>query len=270
MYELSRFHLAVLMVITLGACSAGKSVTSAKTSSVNVLCYNIHVANPPSAAKTKKDIPAIAKVINDVNPDIVLLQEVDVHTARSGKDVHQAEELAKSSKMAYFFAKGIDHDGGEYGIAILTHYPIIEKKRYPLTTIAGTNGEPRVLATVLLELPGKKRLLVACTHLDAQRGDTNRLVQIKEVTDILKDQPYPVILAGDLNAPEGSAVIDILDQHFTRSCKDCGFTIPVENPRRCIDFISFTPGKFEVEKHQVIQEKYASDHLPVNAVLRFK
>lgn len=269
MYEISRFHLALLMILTLGACSAGKTVTSAKTSSVNVLCYNIHVANPPSV-KNKKDLPAISKVINDVKPDIVFLQEVDVHTNRSGKDVHQAEALAKSTNMAFFFAKGIDHDGGEYGIAILTHFPIIETKRFPLTTIASTNGEPRVLATALLELPGNKRLLVACTHLDAQRGDSNRLVQIKEVTDLLKDQPYPIILAGDLNAPEGSGVINILDQHFTRTCKDCPFTIPVENPKRCIDFISFTPGKFEVEKHVVIQEKYASDHLPVNAVLRLK
>lgn len=270
MYELSRFHLALLMVITLGACSAGKNVTGAKTSSVNVLCYNIHVANPPSAAKTKKDIPAISKVISDAKPDVVLLQEVDVHTARSGKEVHQAEALAKLNNMAYFFAKGIDYDGGEYGIAILTHYPILETKRYPLTTVAGTNGEPRVLATALLQLPGNKRLLVACTHLDAQRGDTNRLVQIREVTAILKDQPYPIILAGDLNAPEGSAVINILDQYFTRSCKNCAFTIPEKNPTRCIDFISFSPGKFEVEKHQVIQEPYASDHLPVNAVLRLK
>jgi endonuclease/exonuclease/phosphatase family metal-dependent hydrolase len=269
MYEISRFQIALLLVITLGACSAGKKVTTAKTSSINVLCYNIHVANPPSV-KNKKDLPAIAKVINDVKPDIVFLQEVDVHTNRSGKDVHQAEALAKSTNMTYFFAKGIDHDGGEYGIAILTHYPIIETKRYPLTTIPGTGGEPRTLATALVELPGNKRLLIACTHLDAQRGDSNRLVQIKEVTALLKDQPYPVILAGDLNAPEGSPVINILDQYFTRSCKDCAFTIPVINPRRCIDFISFTPGKFEVEKHVVIQEQYASDHLPVNAVLRLK
>ncbi|RPD40672.1 endonuclease [Chitinophaga barathri] len=233
------------------------------------MCYNIHHANPPSTPD-KIDIPAIAKVISDTKPDIVALQEVDVHTDRSGKSLHQSEELARLSGMKSFFAKGIDYGGGEYGVAILSRYPILETNRYPLTTVAGTNGEPRVLATALLQLPGNRKVLMACTHLDAQRGDTNRTVQIREIMEILKKQQYPVIIAGDLNAPENSSVINTLDQHFTRSCTNCGFTIPVENPRRCIDFIAFSQGKFETVSHNVIQEKYASDHLPMTAVLHLK
>lgn len=263
-------YASACIMMALAACSGSKSATDkAQEANINVLSYNIHHANPPSS-KDKIDIPAIAKVISDVKPDVVALQEVDVHTDRSGKDLHEAEELARLSGMKSFFAKGIDYGGGEYGIAILSRYPILETKRYPLTTVAGTNGEPRVLATALLELPGGRKVLMACTHLDAQRGDTNRSVQIKELTEILSKQPYPVIVAGDLNAPEGSSVINTLDERFQRSCEHCAFTIPVENPRRCIDFIAFTPGKFETVSHTVIQEKYASDHLPVNAVLRLK
>lgn len=262
-------YATALSLTALAACSGPKAVTGAQQADINVLCYNIHHANPPST-KDKIDIPAIAKVIADSKPDIVALQEVDVHTDRSGKTLHQAEELARLSGMKSFFAKGIDYGGGEYGVAILSRYPILETNRYPLTTVAGTNGELRVLATALLQLPGNRKVLMACTHLDAQRGDTNRQVQIREVMDILSKQPYPVIVAGDLNAPENSSVINTLDQHFSRSCTDCGFTIPVENPRRCIDFVAFTPGKFETVSHTVIQEKYASDHLPVNAVLRLK
>jgi endonuclease/exonuclease/phosphatase family metal-dependent hydrolase len=262
-------YATAFSLTALAACSGPKAFTGPQQADINVLCYNIHHANPPST-KDKIDIPAIAKVIADSKPDIVALQEVDVHTDRSGKTLHQAEELARLSGMKSFFAKGIDYGGGEYGVAILSRYPILETNRYPLTTVAGTNGEPRVLATALLQLPGNRKVLMACTHLDAQRGDTNRQVQIREVMDILSKQPYPVIVAGDLNAPENSSVINTLDQHFSRSCTDCGFTIPVENPRRCIDFVAFTPGKFETVSHTVIQEKYASDHLPVNAVLRLK
>jgi endonuclease/exonuclease/phosphatase family metal-dependent hydrolase len=262
-------YATAFSLTALAACSGPKAFTGTQPADINVLCYNIHHANPPST-KDKIDIPAIAKVIADSKPDIVALQEVDVHTDRSGKTLHQAEELARLSGMKSFFAKGIDYGGGEYGVAILSRYPILETNRYPLTTVAGTNGEPRVLATALLQLPGNRKVLMACTHLDAQRGDTNRQVQIREVMDILSKQPYPVIVAGDLNAPENSSVINTLDQHFSRSCTDCGFTIPVENPRRCIDFVAFTPGKFETVSHTVIQEKYASDHLPVNAVLRLK
>lgn len=257
------------LLLILSGWAATATAQKGKQPSVNILCYNIHHANPPSI-KDKIDIPAIARVISNTAPDIVALQEVDVHTDRSGKELHQAAALAKLAGMRYFFAKGIDYGGGEYGVAILTKYPVLETKHYPLTTLPGTNGEPRVLATVLLQLPGKQKLLMACTHLDAQRSDSNRLVQIKEIMNILKDQPYPVILAGDLNAANGTLVINELDRHFTRSCDDCAPTIPVENPRRCIDFVAFSPGKFEVVKHAVIDEKYASDHLPVNAVLRLK
>lgn len=263
-----RNSVLILLSVLFAGCAANRFV-STTTGTVNVLCYNIHHANPPSVAD-KIDIPAIAKVISNTAPDIVALQEVDARTDRSGKSVHQAEALAKLSGMGYFFAKGIDYGGGEYGVAILSKFPILETKRYPLTTVPGTNGEPRVLATALLQLPGNSRVLMACTHLDAQRGDTNRLVQIGEIMEILKEQPYPVILAGDLNAAAGGGVINTLDQHFTRSCDTCAPTIPVVNPRRCIDFIAFTPGKFEVLKHEVVPERYASDHLPVNAVLRLK
>lgn len=263
--------LFLLAAVLVAGCGAHRPVTAETplASTINVLCYNIHHANPPSV-KDKIDIPAISKVIGSTAPDIVALQEVDVYTDRSGKALHQAEALAKEHGMQYFFAKGIDYGGGEYGVAILSKYPVLETKRYPLTTLAGTNGEPRVLATALLQLPGNKRLLMACTHLDAQRSDSNRQVQIREIMGLLKDQPYPLVLAGDLNAANGTPVIDELDRHFTRTCSDCAPTIPVENPRKCIDFIAFSPGKFEVLKHVVIPEKYASDHLPVNAVLRLK
>jgi endonuclease/exonuclease/phosphatase family metal-dependent hydrolase len=42
----------------------------------------------------------------------------------------------------------------------------------------------------------------------------------------------------------------------------------VIKPTKAIDFISFAPaGKFHVLNHQVIPERYASDHLPVVAEL---
>lgn len=262
-----RYFAAFLAIISLAACTAGKHSQSAKTTSVSVVSYNIHHANPPSA-DGKIDMDAIARVLIAAKPDLVALQEVDVHTTRSGSSLHQAEDLAKRLGMKAFFSKGIDYAGGEYGIAVLSKYPVLETKRYPLTTLAGTNGEPRSLATMLVEMPGGKKVLMACTHLDAQRNDSNRLVQMREMTEILSKQPYPVIVAGDMNAAAGGPVIAQLDAHFQRSCTDCAPTIPVINPRRCIDFIAFTKGKFAVLSHEVIPETYASDHLPVKAVLQ--
>jgi endonuclease/exonuclease/phosphatase family metal-dependent hydrolase len=235
---------------------------------LKVLCYNIHHANPPSKPNVI-DMEAIANVIRQNNPDLVALQEVDVRTERSGKDLHQAEELARMTGMTAYFAKAIDYGGGEYGVAILSKYPMEAMKNTPLPTAEETKGEHRTLATAVIRLPGDQKILFASTHLDAQRGDTNRLLQINKIVEVLSEEKLPVVIAGDFNAVPDTRIIQTLDAHFTRTCvTGCGFTIPETNPRRTIDFIAFKPaGVFKVMDHQVINESYASDHLPLKATL---
>lgn len=239
--------------------------------SIRVMSYNIHHANPPSRADFI-DVDAIARVITNAKPDLVAIQEVDVHTRRSGSSLNEAEELGVKTGMQVYFAKAIDHDGGDYGVAVLSRFPLSAGTTYPLPVIEGTKGEPRVLATVQIQLPGDQKIIFACTHLDAQRADSNRIVQIKEVVKILRKETYPVILAGDLNAVAGGEVINTLDQYFTRTCKkNCGFTIPVDKPTKTIDFIAYSANDlFKIRSHKVIDEKYASDHLPVVAELELK
>jgi endonuclease/exonuclease/phosphatase family metal-dependent hydrolase len=231
------------------------------------MAYNVHHCNPPSEAD-KIDVEAIAETIRKQNPDLVALQEIDVMTGRSGK-IDQAKRLADQLKMHYYFGKAIDHDGGDYGIAILSRFPISEEKTYPLPTQEASGGEPRVLATVKVKLPNGSDIRFASTHLDAQKEDTNRMLQIRKIGELVAYEELPMLIAGDFNAPPQSEVIAILDQHFQRTCKDCPPTIPVLNPTKAIDFIAFRPqASFEVLQHQVVSETYASDHLPVIAVLR--
>ena len=203
---------------------------------------------------------------------MVALQEVDVFTERSGKSIHQAEKLAEMTGMEAYFAKAIDYGGGEYGVAILSRLPMEAMQNIPLPTATGTGGEPRTLATAVITLPQGKKILFACTHLDAQRPDTNRLLQVNRIVEVLKKEKLPVVIAGDFNSVSGTPVINILDSYFTRTCTtNCGFTIPEINPTRTIDFIAYAPASaFGVRNHYVVDEKYASDHLPVASVLTIK
>ena len=249
-----------------------KGTIGATTSSfIRVLCYNIHHANPPSRPDSI-DLKAIANVINQSRADLVALQEVDVYTTRSGKSLHQAEELGRLTNMNAYFAKAIDFGGGEYGVAILSKHQIEGMENHPLPTASGTGGEPRTLARAIISLPTGKKIIFASTHLDAQRNDTNRILQARTTVNILQKEKLPVILAGDFNADPASRVISIFDSHFTRSCiHDCGFTISVINPTKTIDFITYAPKqKFTVVEHRVINETYASDHLPVFSVLHLE
>lgn len=241
----------------------------AKQHTITILSYNIHHANPPSKPGVI-DLPAIANVIRQQGADLVALQEVDVRTGRSGASLHQAEELARMTGMRAYFAKAIDYGGGEYGVAILSRFPMEENKNTPLPTDDNTKGEHRTLATATIVLPNNKRIVFACTHLDAQRGDTNRQLQIKKIVDVLKGESLPVVIAGDLNAVPDSDVIQQLDRSFTRTCvTNCPYTIPEKAPNRTIDYIAFAPAKsFTVLSHTVVDESYASDHRPVKAVLQ--
>jgi len=78
-----------------------------------VLTYNIHHGE---GVDGKLDLVRIAKVIQEVEPDIVALQEVDQNAGRSGQ-VDQAAELGRLTKMRSVFGGNIALQGGEYGNA---------------------------------------------------------------------------------------------------------------------------------------------------------
>jgi len=230
------------------------------------MTYNIHHANPP-ANPGKIDVDAIAQVIIREKADLVLLQEVDVHTNRSGSDLHESERIAALTGMHSLFFKSIDYDNGEYGIAILSKYSLKQGERLALPTLASTKGEPRSLAQAVIEINGKE-MVIACTHLDAQHADTNRILQAAAIREHFKNEKRPIILGGDFNAEIGSPVLQILDAAFTRSCtSNCGFTIPADNPRKRIDFITYRGMKAPVGQ-AVVDEAVASDHRPVTAVFK--
>lgn len=268
---MKRLYFAFTLLIM---CSCGVSreqtITSPKSSSneLKIMSYNIHIGNPPSKPGLI-DMEAIIKAIKAEDPDLIALQEVDVNTARSGK-INQADIIARKLGMNFFFAKAIDHDGGDYGVALLSKFPISETNIHRLTTVAGSGGEPRVIATARIQLKNGKSIRFGATHLDHLRNPVNREVQIEEINKIGTEEKLPFIIAGDLNAVTESAEIQKLDQVFMRTCSKCEPTFPVVKPNRTIDFIAFKKtDKFSVISHRVVQEHYASDHLPVVALLRF-
>jgi len=233
-----------------------------------VMSYNIHHCNPPFAGD-KIDVEAIAKVINAEKPDFVALQEVDVNTERSGKGKNQAKQLAELTGMAFYFSKAIDHQGGEYGVAVLSRFPIMDSVRFSLPIHADKPEENRTVAAITVMLPSKQKMIFASTHLGLK--EPNRLLQAETIINHFGKTEVPMILAGDFNAVPESPVMAVFNPYFTSSCSDCKPTIPVANPSKTIDFILYKKGnKLKSEETRVIDEKYASDHLPVVADFLFE
>ena len=66
--------------LSLGACTRGARVPA--TTDVNVLVFNIHAGKD---APGVDNLDRVAELVRATNADLVLLQEVDKGTKRSGK-----------------------------------------------------------------------------------------------------------------------------------------------------------------------------------------
>ncbi len=283
---MKRILTAAALLLVVAACNkdenyndkyGDRAVIPPKGQSLRVMTYNIYGARATSPANAA-DLDAIAEVIRRQNPDFVTLNEVDVFTNRTGKDVHQARDLAEKLGMEWHFSKAIDRDGGEYGDAVLSKYPILEKRSYRLPCAAEQPGEDRSLCVIRVQIDGKD-LYVASTHLDHLSGDASRLVQATEIRRIRDTElEGDLILCGDLNAIPSSNVIATMTSFLTNTGPIDQYTFPSDDPSRKIDYIMYAPIEhFGVQNCQVVSRGDqqvggvdASDHRHVIAEIRFQ
>lgn len=235
---------------------------------IRVMTYNVHHCNPPGkATQGVIDIPAIVKAIRSQQPDLVALQEIDVNTTRSGKEINEAAAIAEALGMYFYFGKAIDYGGGGYGVAILSRFPLSETRTQWLSQEADPKTERRVLATARVTLPGGKQIRFASTHLDVENA-ANRLLQMQQISQAARQDSIPFILGGDLNDRPGSQPLSLLATQLQLTCDPCMPTFPQDLPTEVIDFIAFSPQtSAKVISHFVVPETYASDHRPLMAVL---
>lgn len=269
--------LKILFILLFISCSDSENKQPEKkpseTASLKVMSYNIHIANPPSMEEGFVDIEAIADVINKESPDLVALQEVDRFTERSGKDLDQAKEIAGQTGMNFYFIKALNRSGGDYGIAILSKFPILKSDKRSLPGAPGTESELRAVGMVEVQLETGEKIIFAVTHLD-HLTDASRRMQAIEMISFLKDyEDTPLILGGDLNMSPSNEVWNTLNTAFKRGCKVCPGTFPANNTNTTIDYLLLNnraDSFFEIKDYSSVQENYASDHLPIVMELEYK
>lgn len=275
----SRVTSLVILLFTLACNSSDSGIEQGKntgteqeepkeqTEVLTLMSYNIHIANPPSKGDGFVDIDAIAAVINAENPDVVLLQEVDRFTDRSGKTLDQALALGAKTNMNYYFAKALNRSNGEYGVAILTKKEHKLAVKHSLPGAEGTKSELRTIGLVEVELASGQSMYVASTHID-HLEDRSKQLQLREMMNFLT--PYnskPIILGADLNMPPSHALWNSLSTMFQAGCiGTCPLTAPAKKPRTTIDYVMMNEKAretFDVMDYYTVKDDYASDHFPV-------
>ena len=229
---------------------------------VRVLTYNIYHGE---TMKGDFDLDRIANVIKSVRPDLVALQEVDFKTNRV-KKLDLVTELGVRTGLAPLFGKAMSYDDGEYGEGVLSGFSFLYTKNHPLISQEGK--EPRSALEVNVVLKSGDIIRFIGTHLDHTRDETDRINQAKQLVELFAKDNRPAILTGDLNALPESTPIQILSMDWSRSFSENLPTWPSDNPSKKIDYILFKPAiRWRVLETRVINEKIASDHCPVLAIL---
>ncbi|MCL2107628.1 MAG: endonuclease/exonuclease/phosphatase family protein [Oscillospiraceae bacterium] len=156
---------------------------------ITVLTYNV------KNCQGGRKINEIAAEIAGAGAQIVFMQEVDCKTGRSaGKD--EAKRIAEELGFAYAFFTIMEYDGGLYGNAIFSAFPLSDAVCTPLP-VPG-KMEPRALGQADITIGGKPiRLFV--THLSYE--DTLvRAQQFARVSKALDAAPGgSFLLGGDFN-----------------------------------------------------------------------
>jgi endonuclease/exonuclease/phosphatase family metal-dependent hydrolase len=175
-----------------------------------------------SSAEVEGNIEAIAAVVRDVDPDVLLVQEIDINSRR-GDFLDQLQLLLDSTPLNYaaygsqWRADYVPSDGLgaiDSGSAILSRWPLGEAERVALPLRTDQDGLTRYFylrrnyLRAQLSLPGRDPLWVVNIHTDAYGKDGTKRAQIdlfhEELVRLGADGGR-VIGGGDLNAiPPGS------------------------------------------------------------------
>jgi endonuclease/exonuclease/phosphatase family metal-dependent hydrolase len=231
---------------------------------VKVLCYNIHHGR---GADDKVDIERIAKVIQAVDPDLVALQEVDSGVNRS-QQINEPEKLGELCKLTPVFGNNIRYDGGDYGNAILSRWPVAGHTNHKLQSYYP--NEQRGLLEVQVTLPEERgSLFFYATHYDYRGNSPERLPSAVTTNEILATKNgLPAILAGDLNEPPDANAVKELAKSWKRTNSGELPTYPADKPTKQIDHILVSPpGRWRVIETRVLDDAAASDHRAIVSLL---
>jgi endonuclease/exonuclease/phosphatase family metal-dependent hydrolase len=232
----------------------------------------------------------IASGMVSQQPDLAILQEVDLNARRSGsQDI--AQELAKRLNLNYVFATEFQELGqsssGEpayHGQAILTSLPIRSARMMRFESQSGFWKPHSYLPkwglfqrrlggrlALIAELEYRGHVLVVYDlHLESRSAGDIQYEQLKEVLADADHYPKdtPIVVAGDLNTKYRQSQTTIVQELTKRGYADA---FEGRNERThyfigSVDYI-FARGPIRIAEAKVHRDMHGSDHFPISARL---
>jgi endonuclease/exonuclease/phosphatase family metal-dependent hydrolase len=237
---------------------------------LRVLSYNIHKCI--GGVDRRYQPQRVADVIQQQEPDVLLLQEVDANCGRSNGD-RQVDLLGELTGMRYrtWFPNVDVRGGGQYGNAVLSRYPIIESTNIDVSL--RFKKKRSVLHSVIRVRHDDVDRTIHLYNMHLGLARFERRIQLRRFLD---SHPFanlhhdtPIVVGGDLNDVYGR-LGDLLRPAGFRGVDRRPLTFPAWGPVRPLDAI-FVRGHVDFVKlircDSEVARK-ASDHRPLIADVR--
>ena len=222
----------------------------------------------------RPDITKVADKIQQFQPDIIAIQEIQKHQARA---------LARRLEWSYVWA--FKHNGygpllprRAEGMAIMSRLPLGNTGNTTLTSEYGRFTYRRRIAMWADINLNKHTITLVNTHLASDDNGDEGTTQAQRLREIIDTHgQIPTVIAGDFNDYQRPDIVEILngDQSheawtYAQSRSRNGLTNPTKNPYQRLDHI-LVPRTSAI-KHVEVPETNndwanLSDHLPVFATI---
>lgn len=252
-----------VMVLLLLLPGCGLTPDGARGRTFRAMTYNIHHGE---GADGRIDLERIAAVIREQGADLVAVQEVDKGVTRTARRDFPSE-LAALTGLTCVFSNNFHYQGGEYGNAVLSRFPV---QRWTNTHLRMLRpDEQRGVLQVVVDVHGRELLFLA-THIDYRRDDAERMANVAQFQEVLAAYPrLPVLFGGDFNDTPGSrthrAMSERFDDVWLLAGEGDGMTIPSPRPEKRIDYLWLGKGAPLKAVRAWVPRTEASDHLPLVA-----
>jgi endonuclease/exonuclease/phosphatase family metal-dependent hydrolase len=200
--------------------------------SLRIVSYNIKKGNP---------VEPIAEELRAQNPDIILLQEIDDKTSRSG-DIDQTKELARALSMNSFYSPSYEELGGTTGQAILSRFPLWDgqvvsmpqSRNIAAAATTEFNGVPIRLFSIHLSST------VRAGWTFAKEASSERTREATRIGALVKETSSLVVVGGDFNTEPDSKPYNIISNLLTEvSTREA--TLPAPFPVFSYDHVMASP-----------------------------